>query len=170
MIIDLDSVGNVPKVIESLFEPAEIDLEGEPVSLAGPVKLTAEVQRRDVRMHLNGKLAADVRLDCTRCLEPVAKHIEEPFEAIFLDAAYETDAKEVEVADAALDESLVEGGQVDLAEVVREQLLLALPIQTLCKEGCKGLCPQCGANLNLIDCKCSDDDIDPRWAALKSLK
>jgi uncharacterized protein len=170
MIIDLDSVGNVPKVIESVFEPAEIDLEGEIVSLAGPIRLAGEVQKRDVRMHLNALLTADVQLDCTRCLEPVARHIEEPFEAIFVDAAYETDAKEVEVADAALDESIVEGGQVDLAEIAREQLLLALPIQTFCKEDCKGLCPQCGSNLNLIDCKCSGDDIDPRWAALKSLK
>ena len=170
MIIDLDSVGNVPKVIETVFEPAEIDLEGESVSPAGPIKLVGEVQKRDVRMHLNATLTADVKLDCTRCLEPVAKHIAEPFEAIFVDAAYETDAREVEVADAALDESLVEGGQVDLAEVAREQLLLAIPIQTLCMEDCKGLCPQCGANLNLIDCKCSDDDTDPRWAALKSLK
>ena len=170
MIIDLDSVGNVPKVIETAFEPAEIDLEGESVSLAGPIKLVGEVQKRDVRMHLNGTLTADVKLDCTRCLEPVAKHIEEPFEAIFVDAAYETGAKEVEVADAALDESLVEGGQVDLGEVAREQLLLAIPIQTFCKEDCRGLCPQCGSNLNLIDCKCSDDDTDPRWAALKSLK
>ena len=170
MIIDLDSVGNVPKVIETAFEPSEIDLEGESVTLAGPVKLTGELQKRDVRVHLDGRLSADVTLDCTRCLEPVERHIDEPFTAIFVDAEYETDAKEVEVADAALDESLVEDGQIDLAEVVREQLLLALPVQTFCREDCKGLCPQCGANLNLIDCKCSDDDIDPRWAALKSLK
>lgn len=170
MIIDLDSVGNVPKVIEAFFEPSDIDLEGESVSLAGPVRLTGEMQKRDVRVHLDGKLAADVSLDCTRCLEPIARHIEQDFTAIFVDAEYETDAKEVEVADAALDESLVEGGELDLAEVVREQLLLSLPVQTFCREDCKGLCPQCGANLNLIDCKCSDDDIDPRWAALKSLK
>jgi uncharacterized protein len=74
------------------------------------------------------------------------------------------------VTDEALDESLVENGLIDTAEVVREQILLAIPDQVFCREDCKGLCPKCGANLNLIDCKCSDDDIDPRWAALRNLK
>ena len=58
----------------------------------------------------------------------------------------------------------------DSVEVVREQILLAMPEQVFCWEDCKGLCPKCGTNLNLIDCKCADDEVDPRWAALKSLK
>jgi uncharacterized protein len=53
---------------------------------------------------------------------------------------------------------------------VREQILLNLPEQVFCKEDCKGLCQKCGANRNLIDCKCDSDETDPRWAALKNLK
>jgi uncharacterized protein len=170
MIIDLDSVGNVPKVIEAVFEPANFDLEGENVELTGPVKFSGEAQLQALRVHIRGTVTADVLFECTRCLEPVAKHLEVPFESVFVDSAYEPNAKELEATDAALDESLVEGGEIDLKEVVREQILLAVPIQIFCREDCKGLCPKCGANLNLVNCNCSDDEIDPRWAALKSLK
>ncbi|MGH7783338.1 MAG: DUF177 domain-containing protein, partial [Candidatus Binatia bacterium] len=54
-------------------------------------------------------------------------------------------------------------------EVVREQILLDLPDQVFCTENCRGLCPKCGANRNLIDCKCEEDNVDPRWAALNNL-
>ncbi|MEO7658752.1 MAG: DUF177 domain-containing protein, partial [Pyrinomonadaceae bacterium] len=90
--------------------------------------------------------------------------------AVFIDSGKQSTDYVAEVSDEALDESLVEDGKIDMAEVVREQLLLVQPEQIFCREDCKGLCPQCGANLNLIDCKCADDDIDPRWAALKNLK
>jgi uncharacterized protein len=93
-----------------------------------------------------------------------------PFRAIFVDSADEDVNAEAEVSDDALDESPVADGRIDMAEVVREQLLLAMPEQIFCREDCLGLCPKCGSNLNLIDCKCADDEIDPRWAALKNLK
>jgi uncharacterized protein len=84
-------------------------------------------------------------------------------------ASEETREDDLEVEEADLDEQLVEGDEVDLTEIIREQILLNLPEQVLCKEDCKGLCPQCGANRNLIDCDCGEDEIDPRWAALKNL-
>jgi uncharacterized protein len=57
-----------------------------------------------------------------------------------------------------------------LTELVREQILLAVPEQVFCREDCKGLCLKCSANRNLIDCNCEEKEIDPRWAALKNLK
>ena len=63
----------------------------------------------------------------------------------------------------------MEGSEIDLAEIAREQILLDLPQQFFCKDDCKGLCEKCGTNLNLKDCDCEDDEIDPRWAALKNL-
>jgi len=63
-----------------------------------------------------------------------------------------------------------EGDELDLTELVREQILLNLPEQTFCNPDCKGLCPKCGQNRNLIDCNCEENETDPRWAALKNLK
>jgi len=170
MIIDLANVGTTAKKIDLTFDPAEIDLEGELVSLSGKIAFGAETQRLDDKAHVHGLINADVSLACTRCLEPIAKRLEIPFHAVFVDANEEYPNAEAEIADDLLDESLVEDGSINVADVVREQILLATPEQVFCDPGCKGLCPQCGANLNLIDCKCADDDIDPRWAALKSLK
>ena len=59
---------------------------------------------------------------------------------------------------------------LDLKEIIREQILLNLPEQVFCTPDCKGLCPKCGANRNLIDCNCNETEIDPRWAALKNLR
>ena len=170
MIIDLANVGTTSKKIELVFDPAEIDLDGEDVTLTGKTEFSGETQRIDGKAHVRGTINADVSLDCTRCLEPIAKHIDVSFDDVFVDSSEEPDADEIEIGAEELDEALVPDGQIDMAEVVREQILLALPIQVLCREDCKGLCPQCGANRNLIDCKCADDEIDPRWAALKSLK
>ncbi|MBK8466904.1 MAG: DUF177 domain-containing protein [Chloracidobacterium sp.] len=169
MIIDLDSVGKVAKAIAIAFDPAEIDLEGEDATLKGKTEFAGESQRLDGKAHIRGAIRADILLNCTRCLEPVENQVEVVFEDIFVNAIEEPNADEIEVGVDKLDESLVIDGKIDIAEVVREQLLLALPEQVFCKEDCKGLCAKCGANRNLIDCKCADNEIDPRWAALKNL-
>ena len=61
-------------------------------------------------------------------------------------------------------------GRIELNDIVREQILLNLPEQVFCTEECKGLCPKCGADRNLINCNCEETEIDPRWSALKNLK
>ena len=60
--------------------------------------------------------------------------------------------------------------QIDLVPMARDAILLELPIAPLCRQGCKGLCPMCGANLNETSCGCSSDDADPRWAVLDQLR
>ncbi|MEQ1605820.1 MAG: DUF177 domain-containing protein [Pyrinomonadaceae bacterium] len=170
MIIDLASLGTTAKRIEVEFDPADIDLDGEPAQLQGKTVVAGEIAKADAKANLSGTVKAHLILDCTRCLDPIERDVEFPFRAIFIDTSVEESAAETELSDDALDESLVLAGQIDMAEVVREQLLLWLPEQIFCREDCSGLCPKCGANLNLIDCSCADDEVDPRWAALKSLK
>ncbi|MFN0279249.1 MAG: YceD family protein [Pyrinomonadaceae bacterium] len=170
MIIDLANVGLTPKKVELKLDSSEIDLEGEYATLTGEARFSGETQRIDSKAHIRGNIEANFSLDCTRCLEPVAKHIDVLFDDVFVDSAEETQTSETEVGFEGLNESLVQDGKIDIAEVVREQLLLALPDQVFCSDDCKGLCPKCGANRNLIDCKCADDEIDPRWAALKELQ
>jgi uncharacterized protein len=69
-----------------------------------------------------------------------------------------------------LDEEPFDGHTLDLAPTLREQILLALPMDALCGEACKGLCPHCGQNLNEATCDCRADVADPRWAKLRELK
>ena len=169
MIIDLASVGTSPKPLAARFAPAEIDLDNEG-TLTSDAALSGEIFSRDGKVHVDASISADVSLVCTRCLEPIARRLEFRFDGIFVDAEQESSRAESELAVEDLDESLVIGGQIDLADVVREQILLALPEQVFCNEDCKGLCPKCGGNRNLIDCNCDKEEIDPRWASLRDLK
>lgn len=168
MIIDLASVGISPKPLAVNLAPTEIDLDNE-ATLTSDAKLIGEIYSLDGKVHIDAAISADISLVCTRCLEPIVQHLEFDFDDIFVDSAYESDRDEAELALDELDESLVIGGEIDLAEVVREQILLALPEQIFCNADCKGLCPKCGGNRNLIDCSCEREEIDPRWAALKNL-
>lgn len=168
MLIDLASVGTSPKKLRSEFAGALIDLEGDG-SVVGDARFDGETYRDEQRIHISGMITAEVAMDCTRCLQPLRRKIEVAFDDVFVDSAHESRNSETELTIADMDESLVIGGRVDLAEVVREQILLALPEQIFCREDCRGLCPQCGGNRNLIDCSCEREEIDPRWAALKNL-
>lgn len=62
------------------------------------------------------------------------------------------------------------GDEIDLGSYLRETVAMSLPVKVLCQENCKGLCPHCGADLNLGACSCKDDWVDPRFAALRNLK
>lgn len=170
MVIDLANVVARPKAIEVIFSPDEINLDIDGTSLSGDVRYSGETERVNEKAHVRGTINAVVNVDCTRCLEPVTSKLEISFEDVFVDS--EEDEAEVEIVLEAeeLDESIAIDGKIDVAEVVREQIILALPDQVFCKEDCKGLCPKCGSNRNLIDCRCIEGDIDPRWAALKTFK
>ena len=73
-------------------------------------------------------------------------------------------------SDDDVDFAPFEGDEIDLGELFREQILLAIPMTPLCREECKGLCPVCGADLNAGECSCERGEIDPRWSALADLK
>lgn len=169
MIIDLVNVVPKAKSIELEFSSEELDLEIEGSTLAGGTKFVGETERVDDKAHVRGKINALVQIDCTRCLVPVMREFEILFDDIFVGEADEPTENEIILDVDALDESIAVDGTIDLAEVVREQIILALPEQVFCSEDCKGLCPKCGSNRNLIDCRCIEDEIDPRWSALKNL-
>ena len=167
MIIDLTSVVARTKTIEIAFSSAQIDLDIDGTNLTSDARFSGETERVGEKAHVRGTVVADVKIDCTRCLEPVERHFEISFDDIFVDPAADTSEIEVVLGEEQLDESIAIDGKIDLAEVVREQIILALPDQVFCSEDCKGLCPKCGSNRNLIDCRCIENEIDPRWSALK---
>lgn len=169
MIIDLIKLGNSPVEFNFLLPPDEIDLETESVTLRGEVMMAGKVTRRIVQTDVEGEIAAEIEIDCTRCLEPVEKSLKIPFSVSYTAPENYTAEKEAELHGDDLDLAVSEDDRVDLKEIVREQILLNLPEQVLCQEDCKGLCQKCGANRNLIDCKCEENEADPRWSALKDL-
>lgn len=170
MIIELANIGPRPKAINLIVRANDIDLDVDGTELKADVQFSGETVREDGKAHVRGTVTAGLTIDCTRCLEPISEAAEIAFDDIFVDPADAPSDTEIAVAAEALDESIAEDGQIDLINVIREQILLALPEQRFCREDCKGLCPKCGGNRNLIDCKCEENEIDPRWAALKNFR
>lgn len=118
---------------------------------------------------VSGHIAVEMIADCDRCLEPARFPIDSDFSLFYrpIEEGY-GDEKEIDTGEAEM--GFYEGDGLELNDVVREFVLLALPMQRVCGEGCKGICPSCGQNRNLEECGCAAEIVDDRWAALKSLK
>ena len=170
MIIELFSVKDSPHKFEFTLAPTELELEQENVKLVETVKAVGELTKGIAQIDIEGVIWAKAEIECTRCLQPIEKDFEIPFKASFISPEDLTKEKEAELNESDLDVSVYEDEKIDLTELVREQIILNLPEQIFCREDCKGLCAKCGENRNLIDCKCEEKEIDPRWAALKNLK
>jgi uncharacterized protein len=122
------------------------------------IRGTLRLTRTNRRILVKGVLQAAVDTECVRCLTPFQLALKFQLEELF---ALSAAADPVYYVD--------DGGWLNLKQPLREQILLAMPIQVLCRPDCKGLCSQCGANLNEGPCGCDTEDIDPRLAALKAL-
>lgn len=170
MIVDVIETDSWPREFDLEIDPAVVDLDTEGFQLKGLVRACGEVEKHARWFVVQGRIDGDSQVDCSRCLEPVDRRLSIPFNIRLLQVDDVGGSIEKGIEKDDLDSSLLDGDQIDLNEILREQILLEVPEQVLCKEDCLGLCPQCGANRNLIDCKCEDEDIDPRWAALKNLK
>ena len=170
MKVDLKTLEDFETSFDFTLEPGEIDLESDAARLKNKVRARGKLRKGIAQIDIEGEIFADVEFGCTRCLQPTETSLELPFRAVFVTPENYSQEKEVEISADDLEVSIFEGSRIDLGELVREQILLNLPTQIFCREDCQGLCQKCGANRNLIDCKCEEKEIDPRWAALKNLK
>ncbi|NMO96489.1 YceD family protein [Paenibacillus lemnae] len=116
----------------------------------------------DGSVHVSGRLQGNLVMQCSRCLNPAADHVDIPFHEVF------QPVENLEnVQDENDDITYVQGESVDLTDYVKETLLLYLPLAPVCREDCSGLCPKCGRDLNEGSCDCDTEVIDPRLAGLK---
>ena len=111
-----------------------------------------------------------VQLECGRCLEKFLYHIDEPFTATFLPASKRPSDSDLELESDDLDVSFYKGKSIDLSELVREQIFLSIPMDPLCRTNCRGLCPECGKNLNDGRCYCSHIKGDHRGSKAKKFE
>jgi len=123
---------------------------------------------KDIRVH--GKLAVRLEASCARCLEPVAHNVAREFDLLYRPLGADAGQEELSVTSAEAEVSYYQGEGLPLEDLLREQLLLAVPLKTICRDDCRGLCPHCGKNLNAGPCSCSQPVEDTRWAALKDLR
>ncbi len=138
--------------------------------IKNPLHLDAHVRKVEDEISIEGRISAHIEMTCARCLKRHNECIGGTFEIICRPQPEEQqDRDEIELDETDLSVSYYEGGTLDLSEVLREQLLLLLPVKPLCKPDCAGLCPSCGKDINEGPCDCPKDTIDPRLAVLGKL-
>src|SRR5947209_1389490 len=135
------------------------------------VKGTARLVSRALgEIRVDGRLQVTVGAPCDRCLESASLAIDREFDLMYVPAEEAAAAGEDEVDQAGIEVGYYERGGIELNDVLREVVLLALPMRVVCSESCKGICPVCGQNRNQKDCGCQPVTDDDRWSKLKSLK
>lgn len=146
--------------------------EGEPLH-AEKVRGDAKVTRLAASLLVQGDIDAMVLLECSRCLERFALPVDARLEEQFLPTI------DVETGAPVRREAFEEDDQafeidpnhlMDLTEPIRQALLVALPMKPLHSPDCKGICLQCGANLNEVDCGHTEEPVDNRWTGLRELR
>jgi uncharacterized protein len=175
------------KISELEREPVDYDLHLEPgaVDLGGEAEQAGllDTQGRAEVIHEHRgprEIVADIRLKggfkgtfqvpCARCVEPVKVPLAAEFDLIFRPLGVDGGASERSISAPETEIGYYQGDSLALEDVLREQVLLSLPVRTLCKEDCKGLCPRCGVNRNNQPCTCDEGANDPRWEALSGLR
>src|SRR5262245_10419423 len=152
------------------YQAGELDLGEREFELQEMPSVTGRVDRVGVDVRVRGKIKANLIAQCDRCLAEVAIPAEPIFDLIYTPS--ETSGGqigELELHERDLGLATYENDEINLDDLVLEQIELGLPARLLCREECRGLCPQCGADLNVEQCDC-EKQVDPRWQALADLK
>ena len=175
------------RVIELEREPIEFDLAlplgavdfGEEAEQLGDLAASGQAEvlhenrgPKDIvaDIRLRGRFSGQFQVPCARCVEPVQIPLEGDYDLIFRPAGADSTSGERSISAQETEIGYYQKDSLLLEDVLREQVLLVLPVRTLCKPDCKGLCPRCGQNRNCRSCNCDEGPSDPRWEALAGLR
>jgi uncharacterized protein len=173
MLLDLNRLRGGGGRIDRQDPPEAFNSKDEDYTVVAPVVLGADVRKDEEKVRISGRVTTELEVGCSRCLEPFRIPVDSTFDLLYLPASAEAastsgDDKQLEDEDA--NASFYEDDSIDLAQLMREQFYLALPMKPLCRPDCQGLCPVCGTNRNVATCSCETGWVDPRMDALRRLR
>jgi uncharacterized protein len=176
LLIDIRQIPPEGLDLDEALEPAGLHLQDDAdVALRPDGRVTAHVELVDgTTVHIRGRLTGAIEIACARCLQPYALTLDRDLDLFYLPRAAgqeEAQEEEVELSDRDVVVGYYESERVDLGELLREEIVLGLPLKPLCREGCQGLCPRCGGNRNAASCACPPEEEpgDPRLEPLRKL-
>jgi uncharacterized protein len=169
MLIDLQAISEEREfndvLEEGWWQPAPGD--DQILGLDGPLHVRVKVSKAADKFLVQGTIRGGIRIRCDRCLEPFHKKVESQLHVTLVVPREGSDQEEIELLDEDMEVDFVKGDAVDLSDVIREQIYLSLPMRSICKENCRGLCPVCGANLNETSCPCRKAESPPAFSKLR---
>ena len=178
MLLQIHELEHRPVDFDEEYSPGAIELGTElqqrtNLHASGRAQLVEEHhgKRQTIKdIRINGELSTSLEMTCARCLEPVVEEVRRSFDLLYRPLGVDAGRAELSVTGAEAEISYYQGESLLLEDVLREQVLLAVPLKAICRQDCKGLCPQCGKNLNVEQCSCAEPADDPRWTGLKDLR
>jgi uncharacterized protein len=170
MLIEVSQIP--PEGLDVALPAEEFDLGNSAGLWEGPASVQAELHlgRSGRGLVIGGTFVGNVALICSRCLEPFRFQAQDRFDLYCALGLQAPPGEERKLAEDELDVTYLEEGRINTDHLLRENILLSLPVQPLCREECRGLCPHCGANLNLGPCGCQGPQVDPRLHILRKLR
>jgi uncharacterized protein len=170
MLLDLGEIRGSENRVDRTYSVGELRSEvDDAYRVNAPVALQARLLKDGDKFRLTGRVDTTLQLACCRCLEPFDRVVGLLIDLLYLPQDLNDGEDESEISAEDLSTAFYRDEQIDLDALVREQFQLALPMKPLCGDDCRGLCAQCGINLNTGRCSCETGWRDPRLAALESL-
>ena len=170
MLLDLSKIRTPHVAFDETYPPGQFPGGEDQYRIVEPVRMHLDVAKTGERFRLSGHVQTVLELPCSRCLEPFSCAVDVPFDLVYHPQTSNVGEGEKEVEEEDLSTAFYDDQKIDLAQLMREQFYLALPMKPLCGDGCRGLCPVCGTNLNRGTCDCTREWEDPRLAVLKNMK
>ncbi len=158
---------------DELFQAGQIDFSGEeleqgsPLHAAGSAELLAH---SDGELRIQGRFTVEMTAQCDRCLGRARFPLDQSFDLFYRPMTEIAREEEIAIDEGEAEIGFYEGGGIELEDILREQVLLVLPMQRVCSDACKGICPVCGRNRNETACDCRVENSDDRWGALRNLE
>jgi uncharacterized protein len=169
MLLDLSRLRGADERVSQTYPASAFD-RTEEFTVVESVSLAADVHKDKNTYRLVGRATTTLEMTCSRCIEPFRVPVEAVFDLRYLPHRENTGEEEREIEEDDLNTAYYRDETIDLGDLLREQFFLTLPMKPLCAEACRGLCPQCGTNLNRGACDCRDAWVDPRLEGLKAFK
>ena len=171
-VVDLKDLGQEKVQVQGSLEPDALDFSSDGVRQIGSLDWTASAERAGLEIRITGSLKSTVEQTCSRCLEPARYELSRPFDLYFRkrDELMFDEDDEIELSDKDTRTAFFTGTQLAIGDILREQVLLGLPMKALCRLDCRGLCPNCGINLNLNTCDCTNESFSPHLDTLLQFK
>ena len=170
MRIELENLEGGKREFAHVYNPDDLNPVDERVKLTAPATVNGKIRLAGNEVFVNGHVDTRAQVECDRCLKSIELPVSSDFELEYITGTEYESSEVAELTEAEMSVSVFDGHALDVDEIVKEQILLAVPTRMLCREDCKGICPECGTDRNTGECNCETKEIDPRWAALKNLK
>ena len=170
MFIDVNELAVRKVRIRKSYAPGTVDFHSREFRQAEPLEVRATAELFEGQIRVSGSLHTRLELVCARCLETVLEEVSRDFDLFYRPMKTIQKEEEVHLRVDDTEIGFFGGEGLFLADVLSEQVNLALPMKVICRSDCRGLCPHCGANLNNEECRCETHAADPRVAPLARLK